>query len=239
VPDGNDIHPTAIIGPGVELGRDNVVAPYAVVLGPCRIGDRNWIGPHVAIGTPAQIRGGAHIASWEAPDDPPGVVIGDDNIIREFVTIHQPTEDTTAIGNHCYLMSYAHVPHDATLSDGVTLSNAAQIGGHAQFGAGANIGLGAMVHQRAIIGAGAMIGMGAIVTKDIPPFAVAYGNPARVAGVNAVGLRRAGYDEGVIEAVARHLNDGIAMSSLPELPAQIVTAFDDHTAAVRRVGQGR
>jgi UDP-N-acetylglucosamine acyltransferase len=232
----NTVHPTAVIGPGVTLGVGNVVAPYAVILGPCRIGDRNWIGPHVTIGTPAQIRDHDHPAGWVHEPDGSGVVIGDDNVIREYVTVHQPAEDVTRIGARCYLMSYAHVPHDATIGDGVTLSNSAQIGGHTVIGDNANIGLSAVVHQRLAIGGGAMIGMGAVVTKDVPPFAVVYGNPARVAGTNRVGLQRAGFGDGVIAAVTR-LNDTAQAATPPtECPPELQAIYDAHHAAVGRRG---
>jgi UDP-N-acetylglucosamine acyltransferase len=221
----NSIHPTAVIGPGVSLGADNVVAPYAVIFGPCSIGDSNWIGPHVSIGTPAQMRDGSHPAGWEAAADTTGITIGDGNVIREYVTIHQPIEQVTAIGNNCYLMSYAHVPHDASIGDGVTLSNAVQLGGHTTIAAGANVGLGAMVHQRLTVGSGAMIGMGSIVTKPVPPFAVVYGNPARLAGANRVGLARAGYDDEVAAVIAEHYRGDPAAPLPAGLPDELVAAF--------------
>lgn len=228
----NTVHPTAVIGPGVELGTSNVVAPYAVILGPCRIGDRNWIGPHVTLGTPAQIRGREHPVGWTSPPDGSGIVIGDDNVIREYVTVHQPTEGTTRIGHRCYLMSYAHVPHDATLGDGVTVSNAAQLGGHAVIGDNANIGLSAVVHQRLAIGGGAMIGMGSVVTKDVPPFAVVYGNPARLAGANRVGLQRDGFSDAVIAAVVQQLHDDPTGAPKGQCPAELRAIYDAHQAAV-------
>jgi UDP-N-acetylglucosamine acyltransferase len=234
VSDDNNVHPTAVIGPGVEFGRDNVVAPYAVVLGPCRIGDGNWIGPHVSIGTPAQVRDRAHGAAWFEATESPGIVIGNGNIIREYAAVHLPIERATTVGDRCYLMAYSNVPHDGVIGDAVTLSSAVQLGGHATVGSGANVGLGAMVHQRRVIGAGAMIGMGAIVTRDVPPFATAYGNPARVRGVNAVGLRRAGYGDAVIDVLSRYFRDGTSIEELSELPESIVASFAAHHAATSR-----
>jgi UDP-N-acetylglucosamine acyltransferase len=232
--DVNAIHPSAVIGPEVVFGRDNIVSPYAVILGPCRIGDRNWIGPHTSIGTPAQIRGGAHVAGWTTPETSAGVVIGDDNVIREFATVHQPTEAITRIGSNCFLMAYAHVPHDADIADDVTLSNATQIGGHTVIGTGANLGLGTMVHQRLAIGGGAMVGMGSVVTKDVPPFAIVYGAPARIAGANKVGLERAGYDTATIDALTRHYLDGGSGELPSNLPAELLAIFAAHEIAVGR-----
>jgi len=232
VSEGNQIHPTAVVGPGVELGTDNTIAPYAVLLGPCVIGDRNWIGPHVSIGTPAQMRDGEHPRAWDVTAAGEGIVIGSDNVIREYVTIHQPTDHVTRVGSRCYLMSYAHVPHDAVLGDLVTLSNAAQIGGHTIIGEGANLGLGTMVHQRLAIGGGAMVGMGSVVTKSVPPFAVAYGSPARVAGANSVGLTRAGYDDAVVTRLATWYRDGTGAVADLDLPQTLQAAFAAHDAAI-------
>jgi UDP-N-acetylglucosamine acyltransferase len=232
VTDRNSIHSTAVIGPGVVLGEGNVIAPFAVILGPCRIGDRNWIGPHVSIGTPAQMRDGEHPAAWDATAETQGITIGSDNVIREYVTIHQPTEGVTRIGDRCYLMSYAHVPHDAQIGDSVTLSNASQIGGHTVIGDGANLGLGVMVHQRMAIGSGAMVGMGSVVTRPIPPYAIAYGSPARVAGANVVGLSRAGYGEDISTKLAAHyVGEGGSVDDL-DLPPALAALFAEYAAAI-------
>jgi UDP-N-acetylglucosamine acyltransferase len=152
-------------------------------------------------------------------------------VIREYVTVHQPADDTTRIGDRCYLMSYAHVPHDATLGDAVTLSNSAQLGGHTIVGDNANIGLSAVVHQRLAIGGGAMVGMGSVVTKHVPPFAVVYGNPARLAGANRVGLQRAGFSDDVIAAVTRLVHDDPTGSLSAQCPPELRAVYDAHDAA--------
>jgi UDP-N-acetylglucosamine acyltransferase len=191
----NKIHPTAIIGPEVELGTGNAVGPYTVIYGSCLIGDNNWIGPHVVIGTPGEIRGRDHHVPWDGESSAGSVVIGDRNVIREFVTVQQSEAGETRIGNGCYIMNKSYVPHDAVIGDEVTISAAVAIAGHSIIGDKANLGLGAIVHQKLIIGSGAMIGMGSVVTRHIPPFALAYGSPARVRGPNTVGLRRLGFTE--------------------------------------------
>jgi UDP-N-acetylglucosamine acyltransferase len=220
------VHPTAVIGPGVQLGTGVVIAPYAVLSGPCRVGDDVWIGPHTAIGTPAQMRGGAHpeVAGPRLNGDAgAGVVIGRDTVVREFVTIHQGVERATEVGADCFLMAYAHVPHDAWLGRGVTLSNSVQLGGHTWIGPGANIGLGAVVHQRSTIGAHAMVGMQSAVTKPVPPFSVAVGVPARVTGVNRVGIERLGIDGATADAWHELLRSGeTAGDAHPDLGEHVV-----------------
>lgn len=201
----NRIHPTAIIGAQVELGDNNVIGPYSVIVGPARIGDHNWIGPHVSIGTPAEVRGGPHPVGWEGEADGSGVIIGDRNIIREFVTVNQGWAEQTVVGNDCYVLARSHIGHDCHLRDGVTLADAVQLGGHTHVWSWSNIGMGTVVHQRSLIGPGAMIGMGSAVRKDVPAFTITVGNPARVTGVNSVGLSRRGCSEEVIEAFGQHL----------------------------------
>lgn len=203
----NRIHPTAIIDHTVVIGDGNIIGPFAVLLGNLEVGNDNWIGPHTAIGTPAQMRGGPHVATWDGDVHPAGIAIGHRNVIREFSTIHSGTIDVTRVGNDCYFMTQAHVPHDAQIEDSVTLSNSAQLGGHTIVQQGANIGLGAVVHQRSLIGTRAMVGMGAVVTKEIPPFGMAYGSPARVRGANVIGMQRAGLDESLIAKVVAALNE--------------------------------
>jgi UDP-N-acetylglucosamine acyltransferase len=216
----NRIHPTAVIGDEVELGDGNVVGPYSVVLGPCRIGDGNWIGPHVAIGGPAEHRDAPHPVAWDGERDGAGVRIGDHNVIREFTTISQGFHRPTRIADDCYVMGRVFVGHDTLVDYGATITSGVQIGGHCEIWALANLGLGTVVHQHTRIGPGAMLGMGAVVSREIGPFAIAVGCPARVTGVNAVGLRRRGCDERAIAALVPFVTDD---GALPDgLPAELV-----------------
>jgi UDP-N-acetylglucosamine acyltransferase len=197
----NEIHPTAIIGPGVELGNGNIVGPYAVILGPCVIGDDNWIGPFVAIGQPPEHRDAPH-SSWAAEPSGPGVVIGDRNILHEFVAVQQGISRATTIGDGCFVMDKSHIAHDCLVGEGGSIACSVMLGGHVTIEAGANLGLNAVVHQGRTVGVGAMVGMASVVTKDIPPFAIAYGSPARVNGINKVGLERAPMTAEMIERIA-------------------------------------
>lgn len=196
----NDIHPTAVVGDGVRLGTGNVVGPHAVLLGPLEVGDDNWFGPGVVIGTPPEIRGQAHGAGWREPSGA-GVVVGDRNVLRERVTVQQGSQRATRIGDDCFVMAGAYVAHDGELGDGVTLAAGASLAGHVAVGPAANIGMGVVVHQRRVVGPGVMVGMGAVVTRDVPPFARCYGSPARVQGANVVGMQRSGVDAATVAAV--------------------------------------
>jgi UDP-N-acetylglucosamine acyltransferase len=204
----NRIHPTAVLGDGVEIGEDNVIGPYAVILGPTRIGDRNWIGPHACIGAPGEHRAHPQPAAWADDEGGEGVLIGDGNHLREHITVHQGTEVQTAIGSGCFVMVHSHVGHDAQVHDDATLAANALLAGHVVVGARATVGMGATVHQRTRIGPGAMIAMSAAVRRDVPPFSTAIGNPARVAGVNEVALRKLHCDDEAVAAVADMVKGG-------------------------------
>ena len=229
----NQIHPTAAVDPDVVLGDDNVIGAFAVLAGPLVLGDRNWIGPHAIIGTPGEVRGGAHPAAGPQPAQGDawssgrgvGVRIGSGNVIRETVTVHSGTQQETVIGDNCYLMARAHVPHDAVLGDGVTMSDTSQIGGHCRVGHDATLGLGAVVHQWLVIGAGAMIGMQAAVTKDVPPYAMVTGVPGRIRGANRRRLLAAGHPEDLVDAIEQHLAGDALLPALPPSLAADWAAF--------------
>jgi UDP-N-acetylglucosamine acyltransferase len=154
------------------------------------------------IGAAPEIHGHQPGLPWGGETDDLGVEIGDDSTVREFATVHRGTGQVTRIGARCFVMNKVHIGHDAVVGDDVTLSVSAILGGHAQVGAGANLGLASVVHQRRLIGPGAMVGMGSVVTRDVPPFAKAFGNPARIRGVNEIGMSRRGIDAVAIAAVA-------------------------------------
>lgn len=215
----NRIHPTAIIGTGVELGTGNVIGPYTVVLGPCRIGDGNWIGPSASIGGPAEYRGGSHPVGWEGESGPHGVSVGDRNVIREFVSVNAGVDGTTVIGSDCYLMSGSHVGHDTVVEDRVTITSAVQIAGHCRIWGGANLGMGTVVHQGTQVGPGAMVGMQSAVRRDAGAFTITVGDPARAVAFNEVGLGRMGCDEETIAALGAFLKGKGELP--PDLPAEI------------------
>jgi UDP-N-acetylglucosamine acyltransferase len=217
---GNQVHDTAIIGPGVELGDDNVIGPYAVITGPCRIGNGNWIGAHVAIGAAPEIRGHDHGLPWGGDPVGPGVEVGDANVLREFTTVHGGSGRATRLGSRCYVMTHGHVGHDSLIDDDATLAASTTLAGHVVVGAGANLGLACVLHQRRVVGPGAMVGMAAVVTRDVPPYAKAFGAPARVRGVNEVGMSRRGISADDIAAVAAlYQSDGSATGTWTPPPA--------------------
>lgn len=228
---GNRIHASAVVGAGVELGDGNVIGPFTVLVGPCVVGDGNWIGPHVTIGTPAEHRAGPHPVGWADEQAGQGVHIGHRNRIREYVSIHQGTLGATRIGDDCYLLARSHVGHDCRLDDDVTLACAAQLGGHTHVWSHATVGMGALVHQHGRIGPGAMLGMGAVVRREVPPFTVNVGNPARTSGMNEVGLRRLGCSERAVAALAPVVTGRAEQSDvdLPDGVAALLKLWTDRS----------
>jgi len=218
------IHATAVVGDGVLLGERTVVGPHAVLLGPLEIGDDCWIGPGAVLGTPPEVRGVEHTAQWQDGHAGGGVRIGSRTVVREMTTIHQGWKGETVVGDDCFIMNKVYVAHDCVLSDGVTIASTVALAGHVRVGAGANLGLGAAVHQRRIVGPGAMVGMGAVVSRDVPPFAKSYGNPARVRGANVVALQRAGICGTDLDHVQSVYAAGGALA-VDEAPGLLAEAF--------------
>ncbi len=197
-------HPTAIIASGAELADDIDVGPYAVIEDQVSIGAGTVIGPHAVIHSHARIgarnRIHAHAVIADTPQDhayageETWVEIGDDNIIREGVTVHRSTDVDipTRVGSKCFLMAFSHVAHGCRVSDGVILTNNVMLAGYVEVGAGAIIGGGTAVHQFCRIGASTIVAGVAGVLKDILPYTMAWGAPALHYRLNSVGLKRAG-----------------------------------------------
>lgn len=195
----NQISEFAHILGDVRIGTGNFVSPGAVIIGPAIIGNNNYFGPNCVIGTPPQddkINVESHkTSSLGNLSDFFEVQIGDNNVIREFVTVHKGITSPTRIGNNCYLMSYAHIAHDCNIYDNVKIANNVQMGGYTSILSGAYIGLSAVLHQFSVIGHYSMIGMGSTTTRNIPPAGLAIGSPSRVIKVNETALLKLGIPE--------------------------------------------
>ena len=203
------IHETAVIYPGARLGRDVEVGPYSVIGENVFVGDGTKIGSHVVIegwttiGRECQIHHGACVGN--APQDlkfkgeKTFVYIGDNTIIREFVTINRATGEgeETRIGSNCLLMGTVHIAHNCVIGNNVVISNHAGLAGHVTVEDRAIISGLSGVHQFVKIGRNAMVGGASKVVQDVPPFVIADGRPARVCGLNSVGIARAGLSEDV------------------------------------------
>jgi UDP-N-acetylglucosamine acyltransferase len=195
---GVKIGPFSIIGDHVTIGRDTVVGPHVVIEGNTRIGERNNIYPFVSIGLAPQD------ISYKGEET--RVVIGDDNIIREYATINRASakqEWVTVVGNKNYLMAYAHVAHDCILGNNIIMSNVATLGGHTTVGDHVTLGGLMASHQFVRIGTYAFISGITGLPQDIPPYMIAAGPRAQLYGPNLVGLRRHGFSREVIDGLRK------------------------------------
>lgn len=203
---------SAFIGPGVELGVGVSVGPFAMIVGPARIGDHVRIGPGAHVGGAPEIATVRQNDAWDGDLDHHEVRIGSHSILRDHVVIHHGSVRPTVVGAGCHLFTRVYVAHDVQVGDDVTLSAGVSLGGHVTVRDGANLGLNVSVHQRRVVGGLAMVGMGTPVVRDVPPFATVYGVPPRVHGTNRFGMERAGLLNREIEAVSEFLASGV----LPE-----------------------
>lgn len=220
------IHPSAVVSPLATLGLGVVIGPHAVVYDSADLADGVWIGAGAVIAAPAEIRGSSRFDWPRSTGGSFRTVIGSGTVIREHVVIGQGVEGDTVVGRDGYIMNGAYVAHDCVLSDQVTLASGTRLAGHVWLGRGANLGLNVSVHQRRRIGGGAMVGMGAVVTRDIRPFAKAYGNPASVVGTNVFRLRALGLSEDECARAAAILDsDGGTGTEIGRLDSEAVDAL--------------
>uniref|UniRef100_A0A7C3YZQ5 Acyl-[acyl-carrier-protein]--UDP-N-acetylglucosamine O-acyltransferase n=1 Tax=Desulfobacca acetoxidans TaxID=60893 RepID=A0A7C3YZQ5_9BACT len=208
------IHPTAIVDPGAELAESVTIGPYAIISGQVVVGPDTEIGPHAIIKEYTTIGSRCRIFQFavlgEIPQDlkfageRSSLVIGDDNTIREFATMHRGTTGgggVTRVGNGNLFMAYSHVAHDCTIGNGVILSNAASLAGHILVEDRAILGGFVAVHQFCRIGRHAFIGGASAVSRDVPPYTMAVGNRAKLVGLNLVGLKRSGMSDASVQAL--------------------------------------
>ncbi len=202
--DSTMIHATAVIAPGAEIGPNVKIGPYAVIGEHVKIGEGTVIHPHVVVtgrtrvGKNCEFFQGASIG--EAPQDlkykgeDTMTVIGDHVIIRECASVHRAVGEgnETRIGNNVLMMAYTHVAHNCIVGNNVIMSNVATLAGHVVVEDRAVIGGLTAVHQFTKIGRCSMCGGMSRISQDVPPFVLVAGNPAFVAGLNSVGIARAG-----------------------------------------------
>lgn len=196
------IHPTAIIDDEALIEEGVEIGPFCVIGKNVRIGAGTQLHPHVVIenailGRNCQVFGGANLGGipqdYKFEGEPTRVIIGDNNVLREYVTIHRATGEgqVTRLGNHNMLMAYAHIGHNCDIGSHVIIASYVGISGHVTVEDYANFGGDCGVHQKARIGTLAMVGGKAGVTQDVPPYMIATGIPAKVYDINVRGLRRA------------------------------------------------
>ena len=209
------IHASAVVDPQAVLHETVEIGPYVVVDGPVVIDAGSTVGAHSVISGHTRIGRGNSIGSFASIGGPPQdihyqgepteLIIGDNNQIREYVSIHRGTvagNGKTVIGNENMIMAYSHIAHDCTIGNGVIMANVATLAGHVSLGDHVNLGGLVAIHQFCRVGEQTYIGGMSGISLDVPPYVILEGtrNRMRIAGINKVGLRRNGMDR---ETIAR------------------------------------
>jgi len=202
------VHATAIVAPGAEIHPAAEIGPYAIIGAHVKIGAHTVVGAHTVIDgetTIGERNRIFHLASIGAPPqdlkyagEKTKLIVGDDNQIREFTTLHTGTVGgggVTKIGHKNLFMAYAHVAHDCIVGNGCVLANAATLAGHVEVGDFCTLGGLSAVHQFTRIGKHAFLAGGTMAVMDVPPYCIAQGDRAELAGPNSVGLKRHGYTD--------------------------------------------
>jgi UDP-N-acetylglucosamine acyltransferase len=187
------IGPYSIIGPNVEIGEGCVIHNYVVIDGHTTIGKNNEIFPYCSIGASPQD------SSYK--NEPTRVEIGDNNILREYVSINRGStkkSGVTQVGSGSLLMAYVHIGHDVVMGDFSVIANSVNFAGHVKVGDRVTVGGGTNISQFVSLGRGAYVGGGSAIDRDIPPFCTAVGNRIRLKGINIIGMRRLGISRGII-----------------------------------------
>ncbi len=203
----NKIDSTAKIGKEVELGEGIEIGPYSILQGKIKVGDYTKVGAfavmegRVKVGSYCNI--GHHVVIGTPPQDlsyrgeETQVIIGDRTTLREFVTVHRATGEgkVTSIGDDCFIMAFCHIAHNCHLGNGITMANNSALTGHVEVEDFATLSGWVGVHQFVRLGKLVMIGGLSKVVMDIPPYTLADGHPARLFGLNVVGMKRRGIEK--------------------------------------------
>ncbi len=202
-----EIHPTACVNPKAELAQGVCVGPYSIIGEHVKIGEKTVIGNGCVIDGRTQIGKGCKIFTGAVIGSSPqdlkykgeatSVIIGDQNIIREYVTINLGTSEKgkTVIGNKNLFMAYSHIAHDCLVEDETVIANVGTLAGHVRIEQRVVVGGLVAIHQFSRVGRLSIIGGCSKVIQDIPPYSMADGHPARIYGINSIGLKRANIPE--------------------------------------------
>lgn len=201
----------AVVDPSAQIADDVTIGPFSIIGPDVTIGSGTWVGPHVVINGPTRIGKDNKIFQFASIGEVPQdlkyageltpAIIGDRNVIREYVTINRGTvqgANKTELGSDNLVMAYCHLAHDCIVGNHTIFSNGAQLAGHVEVDDYAIIGAFTHAHQFVRVGAYAFTGLDTTLDRDVPPFVMAQGNRARPIQINKVGLRRKGFSEDVI-----------------------------------------
>ncbi|OUR98619.1 acyl-[acyl-carrier-protein]--UDP-N-acetylglucosamine O-acyltransferase [Halobacteriovorax marinus] len=230
----NTIHETALVSPKAKLGKNIKIGAYSIIGEDVEIGDDTVVHHHVTIEGHTRVGKCNEFFQYcsigAAPQDlsykgePTRVVIGDNNVFREFNSIHRGTmkdREETTIGSDNFFMAYVHMGHDVVFGSNCIIANSTNFAGHVKIGDKVIIGGGTNISQFVTLGRGAYIGGASAIDKDVPIYGTAYGNRCKLKGINIIGLRRQGYEKRIISELVDFYR---TMEASPLSPR----AFVDH-----------
>jgi UDP-N-acetylglucosamine acyltransferase len=212
------IHSSAVVSPKAQVGENVVIGPFTIIEDDVVIGSGTTIGSNVLVANGARIGKECRLHHGAVLSSPPQdlkfrgeittLEVGDHTIVREYATLNRGTHERwkTTVGNHCFIMAYAHVAHDCTVGNHVILANSANMGGHVVIEDNAVVGGVVAIHQFSHIGRHSMIGGGFRVTKDVPPYVLAGQEPLAFNGLNVIGLKRRNFPPETLAALGRAYN---------------------------------
>ena len=193
---GVEVGPYCVIGAGVKIGRGSKLQSHVAIQGRTTLGEDNVVFPFATVGSVPQ--------DLKYQGEPSGLVIGNRNTIREYVSLNPGTAGggmITRVGDQNLLMMYCHIAHDCIVGNRNVIANGATLGGHVVIEDFVIVGGLVGIHQFVRIGTGSILGAGSMVSKDVPPYCNATGDRAKLHGLNVEGLKRRGFDKAVIEAI--------------------------------------
>lgn len=230
--EGTTVGPYSVVGPRVVLGKNNKIASHVVIEGSTTFGDNNSVFQFASIGAAPQ--------DLKFRGEESKLVVGNGNIIREYVTLQLGTENghmKTIVGDENMFMACSHVAHDCTVGSKNVFANSALLAGHVQIGNGTILGGLSGIHQFVRIGDFAMLSGGSMVVKDVPPFCIAQGDRAALCGVNTIGLDRNGFSKEEIQIVKKlYRTLFFGGGSLSERVEDLRREHSDSQAASRMLG---
>ena len=245
--EGASIHPTAEVGPLCVIGENVVIGENTRLISQVSIQNHTTLGANNVVHPFAVLGGTPQDLKYKGEDSK--LVIGDNNVIREGATLNLGTNagnGETRVGNHCLLMAYSHVAHDCIIGDRVILANSVGLAGHVELGDHVIVGGLAGIHQFCRVGRHSFVAAGAMVAQDVVPFTIVQGDRAQHVGINAVGLRRAGWKQAQVAAVRTafkrifHPENArlVALEQTEETLAQESTDVAEMCAFIRKATRG-
>lgn len=227
ISDNVEIGPYCVVGPEVSIGSGTKLLGHVTVSGKVTIGKNNQFYQYATIGLPPQ--------DLSYKDEPTEVIIGDNNVFREFISIHRGTlkdMGKTIIGNNCFFMAYVHIAHDVLIGNNVLFVNSVQCAGHVKISDHVRVSGATNISQFVSIGRSAFIGGGSAIDRDIPNFCTAYGNRIKLKGINIIGLKRSGHAKQDISEVVEFYRAMEASALSPR-------AFVDHPELMEEFGDNK